>query len=168
MKYYFTSDYHLNHPKIIEYSKRPFRNIEEMNETIINNHNAIVTKNDIVFHIGDFCFGDKKETREFINKLNGTIIFIRGNHDHKTNVNAIIEYLVINHGGNNMFLVHDPKDYNPEYKINLCGHVHCLWKSKLTPKYKTMLVNCGVDVWDFKPISIEEIQNEIRQNLLKK
>lgn len=37
----------------------------------------------------------------------------------------------------------------------LCGHVHENWK------IRNKMINCGVDVWDFKPVSIEEIQKII-------
>ena len=56
MKYYFSSDYHLGHFNIIRYCNRPFKSLEQMNETIIRNHNERIKKEDILFHIGDFCF----------------------------------------------------------------------------------------------------------------
>jgi calcineurin-like phosphoesterase family protein len=49
-----------------------------MNKTLINNWNSKVTKEDVVFHLGDFCFGPYKE---FERKLNGKIVYIKGNHD---------------------------------------------------------------------------------------
>jgi len=41
---YFTSDWHLNEKRIFEFNPffRPFKSIEEQNETIINNCNEIV------------------------------------------------------------------------------------------------------------------------------
>lgn len=38
----------------------------------------------------------------------------------------------------------------------LCGHVHQYWKFKKTPK-GTLMINVGVDVWNMKPTSMEEI-----------
>lgn len=52
---WFTSDLHLNHSKIIEYCNRPFSNIEEMNEMLINNWNSVVKPKDIVFCLGDIA-----------------------------------------------------------------------------------------------------------------
>ena len=37
----------------------------------------------------------------------------------------------------------------------LCGHVHERWK------IRDKMINVGVDVWDFKPVSIEEIKKVI-------
>ena len=39
---FFTSDTHFNHMNIISYCQRPFRDIHEMNETIIVNWNNAV------------------------------------------------------------------------------------------------------------------------------
>ena len=36
---YFTSDFHFYHTNIIRFDNRPFRNVDEMNETIVGNWN---------------------------------------------------------------------------------------------------------------------------------
>jgi calcineurin-like phosphoesterase family protein len=54
-----------------------------------------------------------------------------------------------------------------EYRLDdngvtlLCGHVHEKWKTKKTPK-NTLMINVGVDVNNFTPISLEEINNIIK------
>ena len=50
---YFTSDLHLGHRGIIEMQNRPFENIQEMNQVLIRNYNAVVHKNDTVYILGD-------------------------------------------------------------------------------------------------------------------
>ena len=81
---FFTSDTHFFHNKIIEMAHRPFSSVEEMNDAIITNWNNKVPKDGIVYHLGDFAWGNKLEQyKELISKLNGKIILIKGNHDEK-------------------------------------------------------------------------------------
>ena len=54
-----------------------------MNETIISNWNRVVGPEDIVFHLGDFCLGGSAEWVNVLNRLNGKIYLISGNHDIK-------------------------------------------------------------------------------------
>lgn len=51
-----------------------------MNEVLIENWNNTVSNNDIVFHLGDFCFGNHAFWKYIINRLNGKIHLIIGNH----------------------------------------------------------------------------------------
>lgn len=83
MKTFFTSDLHLNHSKIIEYVNRPFSDVQEMNETIIERWNSKIKKGDLVYHLGDLGFFKKYEDYEkIVQRLNGKIINIKGNHDN--------------------------------------------------------------------------------------
>lgn len=38
----------------------------KMNETLINNWNSVVGKNDLVYHLGDVAFASANKTREII------------------------------------------------------------------------------------------------------
>lgn len=78
MKIWFTSDTHFNHTNIIKYANRPFHSVEEMNDVIINNWNSLVKEDDIVYHLGDFCFGDPWK---YLDALYGNIKIILGSHD---------------------------------------------------------------------------------------
>lgn len=80
---FFTSDTHFGHENIIKYCQRPFDNVEQMNEAIIKNWNSVVGPNDTVFHLGDFAWGDPKVWNDALDKLNGHIHLILGNHDMK-------------------------------------------------------------------------------------
>lgn len=78
---WFTSDTHFGHKNILEYEKeaRPFSSVEEMNEKLIDNWNSVVRASDIVWHLGDFCFG--KGNLEIAQRLRGKKRLVMGNHD---------------------------------------------------------------------------------------
>lgn len=79
---FFTADIHFGHKNIIKYSNRPFKDIFEMRETIINNWNSVVNTTDEVYIIGDFSFAKPEETISILNRLNGNKFLVRGNHDN--------------------------------------------------------------------------------------
>src|ERR1035437_10155834 len=78
---YFTSDPHLGHANILKYASRPFPNVEVMNNTILTNWNNVVTPKDEVYLVGDVSFLQASQTRTLLNRLNGKIYLVRGNHD---------------------------------------------------------------------------------------
>lgn len=65
---YFISDTHFHHSNIIKYCNRPFKDINEMNEIIISNWNNIVKKDDIVYHLGDFCLSSDDYPKNYTEK----------------------------------------------------------------------------------------------------
>ena len=50
---WFTADFHFGHNDIIRYCNRPFRSVEEMDQTILDRLNASVKANDILYFLGD-------------------------------------------------------------------------------------------------------------------
>jgi calcineurin-like phosphoesterase family protein len=167
---WFTADCHFGHFNIINYSNRPFKTTEEMNKELIKRWNERVKPEDTVYFLGDFGFksnagkgnGDPVNLKEYVKKLNGNIIFIRGNHDGNNKLNQKITSLVLEMGGLEIFCTHDPINSNNFYKLNLVGHVHKLWKSRKDTKFghKTILINVGTDVWNYYPVSFQEIYEE--------
>lgn len=78
---YFTSDWHLFHDNSIKFDNRPFRDIHHMHRVLINNYNATVRPEDICYFVGDMGMGKRDAIKKIIDQLNGTKIFIVGNHD---------------------------------------------------------------------------------------
>lgn len=78
---FFTSDTHFGHARILELSNRPFADVDEMNEAIIANWNAVVARDDIVFHLGDVALGKIADSLPLVSRLNGYKILVNGNHD---------------------------------------------------------------------------------------
>lgn len=50
---WFTADFHLSHKNIIKYCNRPFKNIEEVDNSIIRNLKESVKSDDILYFLGD-------------------------------------------------------------------------------------------------------------------
>jgi len=179
MKYWFTADYHINHANIIKYCNRPFSSVEEMNDTIIKNHNDRVKPEDWVFFVGDFSFKNSKggkegeglpiKAEEIIKKLNGRFIFIKGNHDRNNSLKTIIERLVIKYGKFRINLVHNPEFIDYTYPLNFVAHVHNHWKFRRYIKeeggktYTTDAINVGVDMNDFRPKTFEELYSDYKK-----
>lgn len=156
---YFTADQHFDHENIIEFCNRPFNKLHIMNHSIIRNFNSIVNEKDITYHLGDFTLRGSENwsmIKGWLNKMSGTHVLILGNHD-KLNPFLYVEcgfvsvhtYLQVEE----FHLIHDPAItvINENLKW-LCGHIHTLFK-----KTKNVL-NVGVDVWSFFPVSIDEVR----------
>ena len=106
---HFTSDLHLCHSNIIKLCGRPFGDVEEMNQTLINNWNSVVKENDIVFNLGDFCWSDSSDVwSKFIDRLNGHQVLILGNHDTRKAVEKL---------SNTYHLLDDNRNYVPNRPI---------------------------------------------------
>ncbi len=168
---YVIYDTHFHHSNIIKYCNRPFKDINEMNETIINNWNSIVKKDDTIYHLGDFCLSNDDEIKNIFNKLNGNKILICGNHDRKpVKFYENVDFKVLTHAPiildeYKIMLSHVPL---PDAKIkegyiNLHGHIHNKKISDDYPKNYTenKHVNLSVDVTNYKPVSLDKI-NKIR------
>ena len=166
---YFTSDSHFNHRNIIQYCNRPFASVEEMNKTLIENWNSVVSEEDTVYVLGDFILGNADTVPLILDKLNGTIILVRGNHDTHAKL-AIYKQLGIEvkdiayvpYKGRYFICCHFPianEEFirmvveNNSEVVNLYGHVHDAAK----PGYVDGTYHIGVDTNNFTPISIEKI-----------
>jgi calcineurin-like phosphoesterase family protein len=174
---FFSSDHHFGHTNVIKYCNRPYSNVDDMNQDLVRRWNAVVSPADTVFYLGDFSLG-RNAVEEFTPQLNGRKILVSGNHDwthpvHKKNSKHIEKYLAwgwaevhlqleLNLDGLGFVRMchlphtaHDQRYANFRPKndgtLLLHGHVHNVWK-RIGKE-----VNMGVDVWDFKPVSLPEL-----------
>jgi calcineurin-like phosphoesterase family protein len=161
MKTFFTSDTHFQHPNIIKYSKRPFADIQEMDEEIIRRWNDVVSPEDTVWHLGDFAMGDQKNVRSIRQRLNGKINLCWGNHDRRELIEkqhcfeSTQDVAFFKLGGDFVFLSHyGHRVWNGSHKgtIHLYGHSH----NSLPPVHRS--IDVGVDVFDFRPVTLDQIK----------
>ena len=158
MKVYFTADCHFDHTNIIKYCNRPFKNIKQMNETIIKRWNKIINKDDLVYHIGDFAFRGQLNARKFECILNGDIVHIQGNHDLNNGIKTYITKCMMYFGGKDVFVQHHPPEIIPVCDFCICGHIHEKWKFKIHKQHLNIpIINVGVDVNEFTPVSTESL-----------
>lgn len=162
---FFSSDFHIGHKNIIKYSKRPFDDLAEMEETIIERWNKVVGRKDTAYLVGDTfwqghsCHEDL--ARKFIKKLNGHITLVEGNHDvdlaKKFNKGVRRQIITQKWEGHRFEICHYPMlTWNRAHHgaIMVHGHTHQTHKLTLPPK---RLVHIGTDAWDFTPVSAEQI-----------
>lgn len=163
-KVFFISDTHFYHNNIIRYCDRPFKDIQEMNETIIRNWNSVVGVDDVVYFLGDFALGSNIEEKyqDLSSRLNGVIYFLRGNHDRsRASVgkffNLINNGTTVSYNGFHFILSHHPL-YNseiPKGYINLHGHIHNnVLGNSFDPSCH---INVSADVVNFTPYFVKDI-----------
>ena len=70
---WFTSDTHFRHANILKYCDRPFADIDEHDDALVENWNLVVAPYDKVYHLGDFTLGGVDVAKLFFLQLNGRI-----------------------------------------------------------------------------------------------
>jgi len=84
---WFTADLHLGHDNIRRHCNRPFKTVEEMDETIIRNWNSVVSDRDTVWVLGDFSYRSQPADN-YLRRLNGHKNLIIGNHDNRDTIRS--------------------------------------------------------------------------------
>ena len=159
MRRWVISDTHFHHTRIIEYCQRPFNTVEEMNQVIIKNWNQVIARDDIVYVLGDFCFGNKEMLKEIVSQLNGRKILILGNHDKLTKgayLDAGFETvtkcpMIVNA---DFILSHQPIQGDLGKFYNIHGHRHKLpSEAQFSPRH----FDIGVDDHNFFPHDLDTV-----------
>lgn len=169
---FFTSDTHFGHKNSIKYCNRPFSSVEEMDETLINNWNSVVSPESDVYHLGDFAFAGISRTKEILDQLNGRIHLIKGNHDRKITNQLRSEFVWVrdyyelkikdkdaNRGNQSIILLHYAMrtwDKAHHGSWHLYGHSH----GSIQDFGKSF--DCGVDAQNYRPISYEEVKEKMK------
>lgn len=184
-KIFFSSDQHFGHRNVIKFCQRPYADIKEMDQALIDNWNSVVSNDDIVITMGDlFWFNDSHAIKKCISKLNGKEIYITlGNHDKYESFHRVNdERFHIIDGISHIYLRCENKErwYKPTYEIvcshyplmtwshrdkgaiNLFGHIHSGERTQCDmdqdlPLWSGQMLDVGVDNQNYKPVSFEEV-----------
>jgi len=182
MTAWFTADLHLGHTNIIRYCNRPFTDVATMNDELIRRWNDVVAPTDTVWVLGDVALGPIDQTLGLIDRLAGRKLLVAGNHDrcwtgHGRRAQGWTERycsagfdqvhqgeVTLEVGGCNVTVCHFPYrgdshdedrylEHRPADESGwlLHGHVHDRWRQW------GRMINVGVDVWAYRPVSAEAI-----------
>lgn len=171
---YFTADTHFGHESTIRFG-RPFKGIEEMDRTLIENWNAVVGHEDTIYILGDFWYKGKRPAEEYIKRLHGHKILIFGNHDHYwmhkqpealRYFEAVELYMEVAEKKPAYNLCHYPMlewngDRRGRYLIH--GHTHATPYLEKNDRLFNILkdipnaINAGVDLNHFCPATLEQL-----------
>ena len=157
MTHWFTADLHFGDDGIMRYFGRPFRNIAEMNNAMLDAMATRLKDGDDLWVLGDVAdtgSGGEELARTLIERLPGRKHLIRGNHDDAaitslpwTSQHELIE---LRDGPECFVLCHYPLlSWNGARQgaIQLFGHLHDRWPGS------DRQVNVGVELWGYRPIT---------------
>lgn len=174
MTTFFIADTHFGHANIIRYCDRPFESKQEHDETLIANWNSLVQKQDTVYHLGDFGFGSPKWLMDKIaSRLRGKICLIKGNHDKGVIKEPLANRFEII---KDVHLIQTQKK-NQNIKIFLSHYAHLTWPFSNHGSYHLFghshsklrgvgrSCDVGVDCWNFFPITLEQVIEEIEKRI---
>lgn len=175
---YFTSDLHFFHDREFIWEPRGFSSEQEMRKAQVEEWNRVVSKEDDIYMLGDFCLGqDKEAVKELVSSLPGKIHIIIGNHDTAAklemyrklpNVVEIAYATVLTYKKRRYYLSHyktDTSNLESDPKtcvINLHGHIH---SKQIFAEDKPYNINVSMDAQQGRIISIEEVREQFQRKV---
>lgn len=166
MAVFFTSDTHYGHGGALGLFRRPFESVAAMDDALIGRWNQRVGADDVVWHLGDFAVqAAAPRVESLLAALHGRKHLLLGNTDGPATAAArgwtsVQPYLEMNLDGIELVLCHYPlRSWNRQTRgaFDLHGHSH----GRLKPL--TRQVDVGVDVFDFQPVTLDEIRTAARR-----
>jgi calcineurin-like phosphoesterase family protein len=147
-----------------------------MNERIKSNFLEKVREGDVVYYLGDLAMNKKGEwfkryCLQYFPNVPAEMIFLYGNHDRmKPSEYEEIGFKEVTRDpiglylrGTNLLLTHEPTEEDSDEVVNIHGHVHDKWKTTFLTGKKTLAVNVSVEMWDYYPVSEDQIFGEIEK-----
>lgn len=162
---FLTSDHHFGHTNVIKFCGRPFESMEEQNEQLVANWNAVVSPEDLVYHLGDITLWCGDSVAPILDALNGEIVLIRGNHDRGSvaqlpRFSSVHKELYVTIDDRPFMLRHKPysreeveemRAFHPDI-IMTHGHTHGEFG-----RFHDDQVDVSVELWDYRPIEVKNL-----------
>ncbi len=126
-KVFVTADTHFGHTGILRTPGRKglFQSIYEHDQTLVDNWNSVVSKRDVVYHLGDVGMCRREYLDQILPELNGAKKYlVAGNHDEPS-INKHFDKVYGAKVHKNCLLTHVPIHPQEMYwDINIHGHLH--------------------------------------------
>lgn len=180
-KVWFISDTHFGHENVIKFSKRPFRDREEMDRDMITLWQQTVKPDDDVFHLGDVSFWPRQQTENILLQLPGRIHLVCGNHDQKL-LSEPLRKIFRTIADIKEIRVADPTLHSGWQHIVLCHYAMRVWNKShygawnlhghshgsLEEQPGLLQMDVGVDATKhYKPVSYDFVKAHIATKMCK-
>lgn len=168
---YFIADTHFAHKKILSITNRPYKTIEEHDQSILNFINKTTGEKGELYILGDFAFDTHRYYRKKI--IAHKVHLILGNHDlpyikelAMARFTSISETFELKANGKKLFGSHYPHFYWPAShhgSYHIYGHLHGMREEtmdSLIPERRSMDVgiDCAIrHLGEPRPFSEDEI-----------
>ena len=164
MKIYATGNQQFGRIGAIRKYNRPFKNVEEMNDSMVSTWNKIVNQSDSVYVLGNL-FWDPLTADDILRKLNGTIYLMKGDYDratqdvenlHENKLNIITSEIHVD-DVNKICFSHWPLE---EWKNKSKGYhsITAFPGKKYKSDHKKLRINVNCDLWSFRPVEISSVK----------
>ena len=174
---YFSSDIHFDDKDTLVNDNRPFKNPKSFDKYLIRTWNKQVTKDDVIYVIGDFidCDGEGydswKKSILNVKKIKANVVLIMGNNEERVvkyffdndfesfrkycisiGFKEVYKELDVSFNGKDFYLTHKLINCK-ENMMNLFGHSH-----RSLGIYTPLGFNVGCDLNHFRLYSEEDIE----------
>lgn len=167
LRTFLISDTHFGHANILTFKDtegnliRPgFADVDEMNEHMIQQWNKTVKSGDKVYHLGDVAMLTFSKLEPIFQRLNGTKVLIKGNHDglKLSQYQQIFKDVRAYHILDKFLLSHIPVHPHSlsKWSANIHGHLH---QNTLED---SRYINVSVEQINYTPINFEEIRERFK------
>lgn len=176
---WFSSDHHFHHANIIKYCNRPFKDVVEMNQRLVEIHNTYVKPPDHWYCLGDVTM--KRDNQglglQILLEMNGHGRLIMGNHDHYANkwYAVYFEKIMAMQMIDGIRFTHIPIHTSAmswSTRANVHGHIHdndapepVVRVDKDSQLKVQPYINISLERTNYRPVTLGEIKEMIARKI---